>query len=85
VSTPQVHVHIGAITVRGFSARQRDELVAGLRAELSRLLCDPVPGGAFTGRSIGVLNGGRLALRPDASAAVVGRAAAKRIAGSLRS
>jgi len=82
VSAPRVHVHIGALALRGFDAAQRDQLVSGLRAELARQFAS---GDAeMMARSVGSLDGGQIALSRGATASRVGREAARRIARSVR-
>lgn len=77
----RIHVHIDAVTLRGFTAGQRDQLVAGLRAELTHVLTTGRT--PLVSRSVAEVNGGRIALARDASAWSVGSAAARRVAGSF--
>lgn len=80
---PRVHVHIDAIALRGFTPSHRNAIVAGLREELARSFA---AAGAGVGeyRSVASVHAGRLLVRPGTAAAAVGRAAAQRVAGSLR-
>ena len=82
VVSVRVYVHIDAVALRGFSAAQRDQILTGLRAELAQLLiADPA---SIAPRSLASVNGGRIPWDADASAVSIGRAAAQRIAGSVR-
>jgi hypothetical protein len=80
MSAPRVHVHIGAIALRGFSADQRDQIVSGLRRELARQFTSTPE----ASRSVSSLSGGRIAVARGASASHIGRDAARRIGRSLR-
>lgn len=82
----RVHVHIGGISLRGFTTAQRDAIVTGLRTEMARLLSGTAHDGAWnSGRSTAVVNGGQLRLRPGASGSSVGRTVAQSIVKSVRS
>jgi hypothetical protein len=41
MSTGHIHVHIGALALRGFNSDQREAITAGLAAALQRQLADP--------------------------------------------
>ena len=86
MSAPRVRIHVDTITLRGFAMDQREGLIAGFRAELERLLARAaVHGGLTQGYSKAAIDGGRLHLEPGTPPVAIGRAAAGRIAGSLRS
>ncbi len=60
----RVKLSIDHIALRGFAAADRAALLAGLEAELRRLLADPAARASLTTRRTPVLKLGRVAFTP---------------------
>lgn len=85
VSRPQIQLHIDELVMRGFEPQDRDPVVAGLRAELVRLLSDPASHAALgPSRAVSRLMVNRWPVAAPAGApARTGQIAAQHIARGL--
>jgi len=79
-----IHLTIDRVVLRGIPREQRDALMSGLHAELSRLLAAPDFARGLQGHHVASVRGGELRTAAEAGPGELGKQAAQRIAQGIR-